>query len=711
MSAANTPNAQGVYSPLPYSDSESEEEVFSKAPQLTSRNHELQQHKKTSPLYVRSQATPNGKLSNAESSLMAEYRPLSNSETSLNGFSDKGRVVLIASSPNENAKFENPFPNSKAINQNGWESMSYARKICFLSSIFLCIFTIVGFLWILPCDLESNCSASSEFKGDHSQLTTPGSWESVLQGIELTGPPTFTQGRLIFTVRGPQPAVRSLTSGEPRWHQLGYGPYRPDRRSGGQAGGGALALLPTTGTLLWTIIIPGAAPTAANCELLDMNNNGKRDCLLANSDWILAAIDPINGKFLWTLDAQRENSSSRNSSDRLMKPQQLKPAKIVFPPLVVQDLDDDDVSDLLALGSLVTGRSADCFVLISGKTGTLIGKLVNVSGCVSISKLELSEEGSMESVLFDCMYTVGGVSVRKMDIGEIYLRAINKSKQDLASAPPLQKRQQPYRDPSDQNTNNGHSYILEAEGHFLSIENIGTCPKCKSVLTLTDAQNNTVWGYTGKGERAMSPVSLHFSGASSLSNSGNSAHKNGFVFKLWVWPPSAPKSSKASRKPKDEEPYHKLLKRSDNNYIIDHGGVEEGSPSLKNDVEVLELKERVVLITFSSSDLHVVNASQSNIAVLCATNKQRYRSSFEPVCQPELAAQQKSLLVADLDEDGTQELVSFTSTYIPITEPATMSSTNHPNRISAPISPAMTSWELISKIKVIHLETELSKLK
>lgn len=111
----------------------------------------------------------------------------------------------------------------------------------------------------------------------------------------MTGPPTFTQGHLIFTVRGPQPAVRSLTNGEPKWKQLGYGPFRPDKRSGGQAGGGALALLPTTGTMMWNIVIHGAAPTAANCELLDMNNNGKRDCLLANSDWILAAVDPVAG--------------------------------------------------------------------------------------------------------------------------------------------------------------------------------------------------------------------------------------------------------------------------------------------------------------------------------------------------------------------------------------------------------------------------------
>jgi hypothetical protein len=100
-------------------------------------------------------------------------------------------------------------------------------------------------------------------------------------------------------------------------------------------------------------------------------------------------------------------------------------------------------------------------VLISGKTGTLIGQSVNVSGCVSINELMLEEAEGVESILFNCINPVGGgkfffsfgpefrkifsVSVRKMDVEEIYLRAMNKSQQDLASVPPLQKRQQPYR--------------------------------------------------------------------------------------------------------------------------------------------------------------------------------------------------------------------------------------------------------------------------
>jgi hypothetical protein len=48
-------------------------------------------------------------------------------------------------------------------------------------------------------------------------------------------------------------------------------------------------------------------------------------------------------------------------------------------------------------------------------------------------------------VLWTGFMQISSVSVRKMEVEEIYLRAMNKSQQDLASVPPLQKRQQPYR--------------------------------------------------------------------------------------------------------------------------------------------------------------------------------------------------------------------------------------------------------------------------
>jgi hypothetical protein len=43
--------------------------------------------------------TGNKPMANSDSPIMTEYHPLSNSETSLNGFGERGRLVLLPSSP------------------------------------------------------------------------------------------------------------------------------------------------------------------------------------------------------------------------------------------------------------------------------------------------------------------------------------------------------------------------------------------------------------------------------------------------------------------------------------------------------------------------------------------------------------------------------------------------------------------------------------
>jgi hypothetical protein len=111
----------------------------------------------------------------------------------------------------------------------------------------------------------------------------------------VTGVPSLAQGRLVLTVRGPQPLVRSATRGEPQWKNLGYGPFLPDSSNSGQAGGGIIALWPSTGKLAWAQVTPGSAPLAILCDLLDATGDGRHDCLISNPDWLLAAIDPASG--------------------------------------------------------------------------------------------------------------------------------------------------------------------------------------------------------------------------------------------------------------------------------------------------------------------------------------------------------------------------------------------------------------------------------
>jgi hypothetical protein len=62
--------------------------------------------------------------------------------------------------------------------------------------------------------------------------------------------------------------------------------------------------------------------------------------------------------------------------------------------------------------------SLDSFVLVSGKRGNVIGQLVNVSGCVSLTGLELEEADSTLS--FTCINQAGAGNLLKLFMYVIY---------------------------------------------------------------------------------------------------------------------------------------------------------------------------------------------------------------------------------------------------------------------------------------------------
>lgn len=104
---------------------------------------------------------------------------------------------------------------------------------------------------------------------------------------------------------------------------------------------------------------------------------------------------------------------------------------------------------------------------------------------------------------------------------------------------------------------------------------------------------------------------------------------------------------------------------------------------------VHDISERIVLITFNSTNAHIVNVSQTDITQFCSRNSR-------PVCQPDMESQRNSLLIADLDSDGSQELISYISTFVSPDEET--------------FGYEGGSWHLRSVVKVVRLETELPKL-
>lgn len=144
------------------------------------------------------------------------------------------------------------------------------------------------------------------------------------------------------------------------------------------------------------------------------------------------------------------------------------------------------------------------------------------------------------------------------------------------------------------------------------------------------------------------------------------------------------------------------------------------------------IRERVVLIVFNSTDTRIENTSQSNIVQFCrradpdaddavaftataATDDEvpistsatldgsaatltvsptSATSASTASCQPDLNYQENSVLIADLDEDGSQELVTYYTTYVN----------------AAGDSEARMDWKLVNYVQLLRLEAELPKL-
>ncbi|XP_060600384.1 protein FAM234A-like [Ruditapes philippinarum] len=126
--------------------------------------------------------------------------------------------------------------------------------------------------------------------------------------------------------------------------------------------GAVVALRGRDGKLLWK-----ASAYAEVFELLchgiDVNQDGKDDCIATGRLGSISAIDPLNGKTLWVGDERYVNRGWN-----------------IYAPAAVPDLDDDGVADLIiahggdpTVAAEITHRKSNHIILVSGRTGKAIG--------------------------------------------------------------------------------------------------------------------------------------------------------------------------------------------------------------------------------------------------------------------------------------------------------------------------------------------------
>ncbi|XP_054289173.1 uncharacterized protein LOC129004646 [Macrosteles quadrilineatus] len=455
--------------------------------------------------------------------------------------------------------------------------MSPLRRAAFVFSVLLCITVITVFLWVIPCDW-SKCPARAK----HQPIM---SWERSIEGLEIKGPLKIVRGaqglNIVAMYKAP---VQKSDLGR------GYDQFPPK---------GLISFMGTTGIIAWFFGAP--SPTHLDCLSLKINDNSLQDCLVRGSRGYLAAVDALSGIFKWRAGANK-----------------FRLVDVSF-PVVTPDLNYDGYHDLAV--TTRNKQNSQFIAIISGQTGSVLGKPMEVKGCTDINNLTLDRDYTL---YYNCRKNNNSTG-KTMSVGQIALVSAvqamtNHTVEPRGSVSPPAKHL-------------GNEWTVN--NYRLNLQNSGSSPAdYQVVISVVDHHNQSVWNPTLQQTYAMTPVILHLQHAIS-----------GFLLKFWYW-----------HNPTEQ-------RKDKNGYLVN------------------TISERVVLVTFNATgSVHIVNASQTEIIQLCSNS----------TCQPQLVDQMDSLLIVDLDEDGSQELISYLVTYVGDDKPGT--------------------WRLQSRVRLIRLEAELPKL-
>ena len=143
------------------------------------------------------------------------------------------------------------------------------------------------------------------------------------------------------------------------------------RRSGGNCGGGVMALDGQDGSILWSTYTPHEL-FAVNCNL-DITGDGIKDCFLGGRMATFVAVDGSNGNMLWRLEPDPALGADDQSGPIVGR------SNFYTPLIVPQDLDGDQVPDLVMIhggdplrSQYDKSRISAHILLVSSVTGSVI---------------------------------------------------------------------------------------------------------------------------------------------------------------------------------------------------------------------------------------------------------------------------------------------------------------------------------------------------
>lgn len=357
--------------------------------------------------------------------------------------------------------------------------MSFGHRCAFIASILMCVFTVVIFLWGIPCSEVGSCAMS-----EWQDKTT--SWELPYDEIELSG--------AVQVVDGALPNTKNLIF-------IYRGNHMKQPKKMGDSVNGVILIVGNSGKVGW-YTRETRIPTEINCHLIDVNRDKQKDCIVSGSQGLLAALNPLSGTYYWYIYKQEEVFSNI--------------AAIDF-PIIMKDMDKDKVNDLLTVATVLPSTNHNSLIIISGMTGNIIGEPMVVEDCLSVKLLTESD-----SITYICK---NGTSeaVRQITYPMLY-RKLLKLDQSSSHGPTPQPVSKRIIQSLKKSIGNTREIFTNGPGKLI-VENSGECPNnCRVNLKLILERNGTTnvsWEYTANHVFAMRPSSFAF--ANSI---------RGFVLKL-----------------------------------------------------------------------------------------------------------------------------------------------------------------------------------
>ena len=198
--------------------------------------------------------------------------------------------------------------------------------------------------------------------------------------------------------------------------------------------------------------------------------------------------------------------------------------------------------------------------------------------------------------------------------------------------------------------------IYKSGGHQLSLVNQGHCPnECKVYIQLTNKHGESIMSLNKTDIHGMMPVVLVFNNHTGASDDRALVEPvSGFVLKIWTWITgnshvhSSLMNDIDNMNMTSSNPlFRSRLKRSNpykawDDEIYSRRFQRSVKPTLQQipkngssaQLEVHQLKERIILVTFNANTTHTVNASLHDITQLC----------FQYDCQPDPTFQEQSCM-------------------------------------------------------------------